>query len=239
MVRCAPLPNPIPPCRICCAKGEANSASAPAATTPGRIRCARRNSCRAPCSMVCRRDLPSTAARSWPRTISHGRWAWAAASANSDRWEATSPRPSPVPRRVSAMRAIRCALSIRKILSARAPHSASPAIATPPAAITILPKPAPWKARRGRWTTGADGKRSRCHKALAIWGVWRFPPGRRNTGTGRAGMRRYISGSTAPGKGSPGGWAITTPAPAVSKKMIAPGLSISIFRWVVRCPTAR
>ncbi len=173
------------------------------------------------------------------QTISHGRWAWAAASANSDRWEATSPVPSPAPRRVSATRAIRCALSIRKILSARAPHSASPAIATPPAAITILPKPAPWKARRGRWTTGADGKRSRCHKALAIWGVWRFPPGRRNTGTGRAGMRRYISGSTAPGKGSPGVWAITTPAPAVSKKMIAPGLSISIFRWVVRCPTAR
>jgi hypothetical protein len=80
----------------------------------GRIRCARRNSCRAPCSTVCRRDLPSTAARSWPRTISPGRWAWAAASASSDRWEATSPRPSPVRRRASATRAIRCALSIRK-----------------------------------------------------------------------------------------------------------------------------
>lgn len=95
-----------------------------------------------------------------------------------------------------------------------------------------------WKARRGRWTTGADGKRSRCHKA------WR---------SGESGGFRLVAGilapaerdetvhlgSTAPGKGSPGVWAITTPAPAVSKKMIAPGLSISIFRWVVRCPTAR
>lgn len=61
-----------------------------------------------------------------------------------------SPRPSPVRRRASAIRAIRCALSIRKILSARALRSASPAIATRQAAITILPKPAPLKAPRGK-----------------------------------------------------------------------------------------
>ncbi len=61
-----------------------------------------------------------------------------------------SPRPSPVRRRASAIRAIRCALSIRKILSARALRSASPAIATRQAAITILPKPAPLKAPGGK-----------------------------------------------------------------------------------------
>lgn len=35
MARCVPLPSPIPRCHICCAKGAANSVSAPAATTPG------------------------------------------------------------------------------------------------------------------------------------------------------------------------------------------------------------
>ncbi len=95
-------------------------------------------------------DSPSTVVRSWPGTIRRGRWAWAAVLASSDRWEGMSPRPSPVRRRASAIRAIRCALSIRKILSARALRSASPAIATRQAAITILPKPAPLKAPRGK-----------------------------------------------------------------------------------------
>ena len=82
-------------------------------------------------------------------------------------------------------------------------------------------------------------ERSRCHKASAVWAVWRFPPGRRNTGTGRVGMRRCISGSTAPGKGSPGRGLLLHPRQQSAKKMIVPGLSISIFRWAVRCPTAR
>ncbi len=99
------------------------------------------------------------------------------------------------------------------------------------------------RSQRPRKRPGADicvaGKSCRCRKALVAWAVWRFPPGRRSTGIGRVGMRRCTLGSTAPGKGSPGAWAITTPAPAASKKMTAPGHSISIFRWVVRCPTAR
>nr|VXZ81439.1 Outer membrane usher protein fimD precursor [Klebsiella pneumoniae] len=69
-----------------------------------------------------------------------------------------SPRPSPVRRRASAIRAIRCALSIRKILSARALRSASPAIATRQAAITILPKPAPLKAPRASRQPASPGR---------------------------------------------------------------------------------
>ncbi len=37
MAWCVPLPSPIPRCHICCAKGAANSVSAPAATTPGGV----------------------------------------------------------------------------------------------------------------------------------------------------------------------------------------------------------
>ncbi len=62
-----------------------------------------------------------------------------------------SPRPSPVRRRASAIRAISgCALSIRKILSARALRSASPAIATRQAAITILPEASALESAQGQ-----------------------------------------------------------------------------------------
>ncbi len=86
------------------------------------------------------------------------------------------PRPSPVRRRASAIRAIRCALSIRKILSARALRSASPAIATRQAAITILPKPAPLKAPRGSRQPASPGRAVGVAKPWWPRAVWRFPP---------------------------------------------------------------
>ncbi len=88
--------------------------------------------------------------RSWPGTIRRGRWAWAAVLASSDRWEGMSPRPSPVRRRASAIRAIRCALSIRKILSARALRSASPAIATRQAAISDFAEASALESAQGQ-----------------------------------------------------------------------------------------
>ncbi len=87
----------------------------------------------------------STVVRSWPGTIRRGRWArprfWRVRIAGRD--PAVTRTPSGKRYTGHLLRA-----QYQKILSARALRSASPAIATRQAAITILPKPAPLKAPR-------------------------------------------------------------------------------------------
>ena len=214
MAWCVPLPSPIPRCHMLREGRGKFSLSA------GRYHSG--ESVRSPEFLQgtlfygLTADSPSTVVRSWPGTIRRGRWGRGFGEFGSLGGDVT--QPSPVRRRASAIRAIRCALSIRKILSARALRSASPAIATRQAAITILPKPAPLKAPGGK-TTGVAGKSCRCRKALVAGQSGGFR-GRRSTGIGRVGMRRCTLGSTAPERIS-GAWAITTPRQRPAK-MTAP-----------------
>ncbi len=138
------LPSPIPRCHICCAKGAANSVSAPAATTRGVGALAGISAGH----FVLRFDggihplrwyaagpgLSGVGAGPGPRF-------WRVRIAGRDVTRAVTRTPSGKRYTGHLLRA-----QYQKILSARALRSASPAIATRQAAITILPKPAPLKA---------------------------------------------------------------------------------------------
>ncbi len=109
-------------------------------------------------------------------------------------------QPSPVRRRASATgHSLRA--QYQKILSARALRSASPAIATRQAAITILPKPAPLKAPRA-----VDNRRRRkscrCRKAL-VAGSLAVSARSQEYWHRQSRDEKVHLGSTAP-KGSPG-----------------------------------
>ena len=129
-----------------------------------------------------------------------------------------SPRPSPVRRRASAIRAIRCALSIRKNFVSSGTAFSLASYRYSSSGYYDFAEASALESAQGQMDNRRRRKSCRCRKALVAWAVWRFPPGRRSTGIGRVGMRRCTLGSTALGKGSPGAWAITTPAPAASKK---------------------
>ncbi len=141
--------SPIPRCHICCAKDAANSVSAPAATTPG-------ESVRSPEFLQGTLFYGLTAGftlyggtqlardyQAW--ALGPGRGFGEFGSLGGDVTRAVTRTPSGKRYTGHSLRA-----QYQKILSARALRSASPAIATRQAAITILPKPAPLKAPGGK-----------------------------------------------------------------------------------------
>ena len=167
-------------------------------------------------------------------TIRRGRWAWAAVLASSDRWEGCHPAVTRTP---SGKRYTGhcCALSIRKFCQLGTAFS----LASYRYSSSGYYDFAEASALESAWAVDNRRRREELSVSQSLGGpaVWRFPPGRRSTGIGRVGMRRCTLGSTAPERDLRA-WAITTPAPAASKNDRS-GHSISIFRWVVRCPTAR
>lgn len=160
----------------------------------------RRRFYRARCFMGYRLNSRSTAVASWRRITRRGRLASGAVWANWGRSEAMRRGQTPQRRRESARQVIRCACSIRRILPARGLHSVSPAIATPPAATMTSAKRIRLKAATGCSTTSAAAKKYRFLRPLAVSAAWRYPPGRRSTGTVIAAMKRCISDFTAPGE---------------------------------------
>ena len=156
MAWCVPLPSPIPRCHICCAKGAASQSQ----RRPLPLRGVGALAGISAGHFVLRFDggihplrwyaagpgLSGVGAGPGPRF-------WRVRIAGRGCHRAVTRTPSGKRYTGHSLRA-----QYQKILSARALRSASPAIATRQAAITILPKPAPLKAPRGSRQPASPGR---------------------------------------------------------------------------------